>query len=305
MTSIVDRSFVFEGGRTGVLLIHGLGGTPIEHRYVAMALARNGLTVSCPQLAGHCGSYEDLRATSWKDWYASVQKAHDELRQSCDVIIAGGLSMGAVLALHLAAQRPDAVDGLALFAPTLKLNGWGVPWYSMFFSLVMTRWAADMFPFSEREPYGIKDPRIRSLVTAAIQSGDSSQAGQLTNPGSAMLEMRWLINTVKRELRARRIHQPALIVHPREDDRAGLSNAEFLQKRLIGQVDLCVLDDSYHVVTMDRQRDIVAQRTAEFAARIARRAWIKARSRIVSMRRRKVRGFAPVMRIRRLRQIAK
>jgi carboxylesterase len=282
--TIEDRSFTFEGGRTGILLIHGLGGTPIEHRYVAIGLARNGFTVHCPQLAGHCGSYEDLRTTGWRDWYASVEGAHDAMRKSCDVIIAGGLSMGAILALHLAAQRAQSVDGLALFAPTLRLNGWGVPWYSIFFSLVTTRWCADMFPFSERDPYGIKDPRIRALVTKAINSGDSSQAGQLTNPGSTMLEMRRLINAVKRELR--HIGQPTLILHPREDDRAGLSNAEYLQKRLTGQVDTCVLDDSYHVITMDRQRDIVVQRTALFAARVTRRAATRARARIEPLRRR-------------------
>jgi len=275
---IDDRSFTFEGGRTGFLLVHGLGGTPLEHRYVAMGLARNGYTVSCPQLAGHCGTYEDLRATGWKDWYATVQAAHDKLRESCDVVIAGGLSMGAVLALHLAAERPEGINGLALFAPTLKLNGWGVPWYAVLFALVRHRWSADLIPFSERDPYGIKDPRIRAIVTKAIQSGDSSQAGQMTNPGSAMLEMRWLINTVKRELKQRLIRQPALIIHPREDDRAGLSNAAYLQKRLVGQVDTCVLDDSYHVITMDRQRDVVVQRTQAFGAWLSRRASIMARS---------------------------
>ena len=108
---------------------------------------------------------------------------------------------------------------------------------------------------------------MRALITNAINSGDSSQAGQLTNPGSSMLEMRWLINTVKRELGKER--QPTLIIHPREDDRAGLANDKFLQKRLTGLVDTCVLDDSYHVITMDRQREIVVQRTSDFAARVA------------------------------------
>jgi carboxylesterase len=278
--TVVDRSFTFPGGRTGVLLIHGLGGTPIEHRYVATGLARRGYTVSCPQLAGHCGSYADLRATGWKDWYASVEAAYRQLCKACDVVIVGGLSMGAILALHLAAQYGDEIAGTALFAPTLKLNGWGVPWYGVLFNLVHQKWCADLFPFSEREPYGIKDPRVRALVTNAINSGDSSQAGQLTNPGSSMLEMRWLINTVKRELG--KIRQPTLIIHPREDDRAGLANAEFLQKRLAGLVDTCVLDDSYHVITMDRQREIVVQRTSAFAARVVRIATIRKRASVES-----------------------
>ena len=56
-----DRSFFFERGPVGALLLHGLGGTPVEMRYVAMGLAHAGITVSCPQLAGHNGSFEELR----------------------------------------------------------------------------------------------------------------------------------------------------------------------------------------------------------------------------------------------------
>ena len=72
-TSSEDRSYRFDGGRTGALLLHGLGGTPVEMRYVALALARAGITVSCPQLAGHNGSFEELQASSWYDWYVSAE----------------------------------------------------------------------------------------------------------------------------------------------------------------------------------------------------------------------------------------
>ena len=76
-TPAEDRSFIFERGRAGALLLHGLGGTPVEMRYVAMGLARAGITVSCPQLAGHSGSFEELRDSRWQDWYASAEAALD------------------------------------------------------------------------------------------------------------------------------------------------------------------------------------------------------------------------------------
>ncbi len=265
--TIFDRSLELGRGSTGILLIHGLGGTPVELRVVAIGLARHGFTVHCPQLAGHCGSYQELRATGWRDWYRSVEAAHERLLGSCDRVIVGGLSMGAILALHLAAQRPSEVAGMALFAPTLKLDGWGIPWYNRLFALVTQKWFADLCPFTERAPYGIKDPRVRALVAAAIHSGDSSQVGQLSNPGSVMLEMRWLINEVKREIP--HIAQPALILHPRDDDRASLGNAFHLQRHLLGPVETCVLEDCYHVITLDRQRQIVVDRTALFAARLS------------------------------------
>ena len=83
MTTI-DRSFTVGKGRTGFLLIHGLGGTPVELKFVAKGLARRGFLVHCCQLAGHCGSEADLVATTWHDWYASVVTAFDELRATAD-----------------------------------------------------------------------------------------------------------------------------------------------------------------------------------------------------------------------------
>ena len=175
--------------------------------------------------------------------------------------------MGAVLALMLAATRKADVQGAALYAPTLWLNGWGVPWYARLFDLVPHKWLADRFDFAEREPYGIKDPRVRALMSAAIESGDSAKAGMFKVPGGSMLELRRLVHAVRR--RAHEVTQPVLLVHPREDDRANLSNSFWLQRNLGGLVDAVVLDDCYHVVTMDRQRHIVAERTVALAQTLA------------------------------------
>ena len=107
------------------------------------------------------------------------------------------------------------------------------------------------------------------LVEQAITSGDSSQAGIGALPGSLMLELRWLIREVKREIGS--VRQPALIVHPREDDRASLRNLGYLQCSLGGLTHTVVLDDSYHIVTLDRQRQLVLDRTLEFVSQLDRK----------------------------------
>jgi carboxylesterase len=264
--TLTDLSVRHAGGRMGFLLIHGLGGTPLELNYVAQGLARAGHTVHVPQLAGHCGTVEELKATHWTDWYASVEREHDRLKASCDTIAVGGLSVGSILAIHLAATRPENVSGLALYAPSLWLDGWGVPWHAALFRLVRQRWFADWFAFAERHPWGIKDPRLRSLIERAIKSGDSSRAGVAALPGSLMLELRWLVRRVRSEIAE--VRQPALIVHPREDDRASLRNLHYLQSSLGGITETVVLNDSYHLVTLDRQRQVVVARTLEFAQRL-------------------------------------
>jgi carboxylesterase len=264
-----DLSIRLPGGRLGFLLVHGLGGTPLELRYVAHGLARAGHAVHVPQLAGHCGTVEELKANGWLDWYGSVEAEHDRLQAAgCETIVVGGLSVGSVLALHLAAMRPETVAGLALYAPSLWLDGWGVPWHAGLFRLVTMKCCADLFPFAERHPWGVKDERLRALIEKAIKSGDSSRAGVAALPGRLMLELRWLVHRVRGEVG--QIRQPALIVHPREDDRASLRNLTYLQASLGGLTETVVLDDSYHLVTLDRQRQLVVARTLEFAARLRR-----------------------------------
>lgn len=266
---IQDRSLFIPGGRLGVLLIHGLGGTPVELRFIAQGLARAGHTVYCPQLSGHCGTPEELRRSTWRDWYASVEAAHDKLKETCDVIVAGGLSMGGILALHLAQNRPDGVQGLLLYAPTLKLDGWSMPWHSVFLQYVRPLPVKFEFDVAERDPYGLKDERVRRLVVSSMQSGDSGTAGVFSTPMRSLANFNSLVAVVKPDIG--KVRQPALIVHPRDDDMASLKNAQYLQTHLGGLVDTLILDDSYHIVTLDQQRHIVADRTGSFVS------WVDAR----------------------------
>lgn len=263
------------------MLIHGLGGTPVELRFIAQGLARAGYTVYCCQLAGHCGTPEELRRSGWREWYASVEEAHDRLSEHCDAILAGGLSMGGILAIHLAQNRPAGVHGLLLYAPTLKLDGWSMPWHSVFLQYIRPLPVKLEFDLAERDPYGLKDERVRRLVVSSMQSGDSGAAGVFSTPMRSFANFNSLVAAVKPKLG--RVRQPALIVHPRDDDIASLRNAQYLQANLGGLVDTLILDDSYHMVTLDQQRHIVAERTATFVG------WVEAQA---AARR----GIAPAVR---------
>ncbi|MCB1514166.1 MAG: alpha/beta fold hydrolase [Hyphomicrobiaceae bacterium] len=267
MTTTTDTTYRIKGGRVGVLLIHGLCGTPVEMRYVAHGLARSGYTVHCPLIAGHGGGENEIKASTWRDWLTSAEAALDELRKECDVVICSGLSTGALLSLMLAAKHPDKVQGIAPLAPTLWLNGWLIPWYARLFRLVRHNWVADLISFPDIEPHGIKDDRIRDFIRKALTSGDSSVAGLPVTPGRAVLEHHRLVRKLKGMLSA--IVQPTMIIHPREDDYADLSNAWYLQRNLKGRVDMVVLDDSYHIVTVDRQRHVVVERMLSFIDRLA------------------------------------
>src|SRR5262245_1852690 len=262
------RHILLDGGRLGILLIHGLGGTPVELKFVAQALNRAGHTVYCPLLVGHGGSDELLNATTWRDWFKSVEAAHDALKERSDVIIAGGLSAGVLLALHLAAKRPQEVDGTLLFSPTFWPDGWAIPRYLALFKLVRYKWLANLINLRECAPYGIKDERIRRVVLNALQSEGRPMKDIFGRNGGTVLEFRWLAKTVEKELG--QIKQPALIFHPRFDDQSDISNSILLQRKLGGLAELIVLHDSYHMVTLDRQRVDVADRSVNFCAWMVR-----------------------------------
>lgn len=262
-------SLVIPGGRVGVLLVHSLGGNPVELRFVAQGLARAGYTVYCPLLPGLGGGTDSLGLSSWQDWYAALEQAHDELRAHCDVVIAGGISAGSMLALRLARERANQVDGLILFAPTLWPNGWSIPRHFVFFKLVYHKWVAKLMHLRQRAPFGIKDERIRNFVIESFKSEDRPIEDLFGRGGGLVWEFNHLVREVRRRLGE--IKQPTTIIHPREDDQSDIKNAFTLQRKLGGMVEMTVLEDSYHMVTLDRQRSVVVDRAVDFAQRLTAR----------------------------------
>lgn len=262
---IKETGFLLEGDRRGVLLIHGLTGTPLEMRLLARGLNHEGFTVHCMQLAGHCGDMDDLLATDWHDWYASVEAAAERLRSQVDHLFVGGLSMGALLALKLAAEHPQHVAGVGVYGVTFRYDGWNIPWVArlsfllpLFKRLGMGRDRV----FEEESPYGLRDERLRNQVEAAMRSGDSSVAGLLGNPWHALADLHQLSRNVRRLLP--QVKAPCLVAHATEDDVASLRNAQLVLRRVSGPTELLLLDNSFHMITIDRERRTLIEHSIRF-----------------------------------------
>jgi carboxylesterase len=220
-------------------------------------------------LPGLAGGTDVSGLSSWRDWYAALEAAHDELAQRCDTLIVGGVSAGTMLALRLAALRPEKIRGLMLFSPTIWPNGWAIPWYFGLFKLITHKWAARMFHFRARAPHGIKDERLRTFILESLQGGTDTIEDLFGRGGGLVLEFRRLVQAVKPHLA--KIKHHTLIFHPRRDDQSDITNAITLQRKLAGTVEMYILDDCYHMVTLDRQRHVVIDRTKDFAARVLSR----------------------------------
>lgn len=266
-STIKDASFRYDcqdGAQPGraVLLIHGLTGTPTEMRYVGKELSKAGFTVYGIQLAGHCGTENDLLQTGWHDWYASVEAAHAELVARHGSVFVAGLSMGALLALHLAHEHPDTVRGIALYSLTIWHDGWTIPKLVFLLPLFLYTPLGLKYRFVESFPYGIKDERLRQRVIASMHSGDSAAAGTLGMAGSSLRQLYKFISVLKPELP--KIKTPTLILHSTDDDITSLRNPRYVERHLGGPTKTVLLDDCYHMITVDQQRGKVVQETVEF-----------------------------------------
>ena len=258
-------------GEAGVLLVHGITGAPTEMKPLLRKLAAENFTVYCPQLAGHCSTLKELKQTRWTDWYATLERSLEQLRSECETVFVSGLSMGALMALKLAADHPRSVDGVATLSATFFYDGWNVPRLKQRYLLPILIHSPLRYVLSYHEPppYGIKDERIRALVDAVYNSDSANRPekyGYSEFPGVTILETFRLIRAVKRDLH--RIAAPLLIVHSTEDDMASLENARFLANGVAStSIETYFVDDTYHVLTLDKRKDQVAARVARFFQR--------------------------------------
>jgi len=245
-------------------------------RFVGNGLNRAGFSVLGMQLAGHCGDEADLLATGWHDWYASVVEAAERLRGEVDHLFVAGLSMGALLALKLAADHPDKVDGLGLYGTTFVYDGWTIPWIgklSFMLPLVCGLGFGHGMKFHECFPYGIKDERIRQRIAGSMLSGDSAAAGLPGNPWPSLAEFYRLSFRVRRQLKS--VRTPCLVVHAKDDDVASLKNVRLVVRGVSGPVETVLLENSYHMITVDQERDQVIERSTRFFNEVAHARFVE------------------------------
>ena len=150
---VKDRSFQLKGNEHAVLLIHGLASSPLEVRYLATSLHRAGFSVDAPQLPRYGVVMEGESCGTWQEWLEEIRARYVALESQYETVCVGGLSMGATLALALAAQE-RSITAVALLSLTLAYDGWAVPWYRWLFNLGYYTPLRNRYRFHEGEPYG-------------------------------------------------------------------------------------------------------------------------------------------------------
>lgn len=239
-----------------VLLLHGLWSSPSEMLPVAHALRRVGYRVEVPEIPGYTYA-AGTRVRPWRDWLQAALAAFDSLAAEHDSVAVGGLCVGGMLSLAVASHRPAQVKALSILSPSVFFDGWGLPW------LTRLRHIGYYTPFRyfwkvpEKEPFGVKNPLIRRWIAREMAQRKTSAAGAAYLPLAGLHESERLLAFVKAALA--NIVAPTLIVHAREDEISTLRSPHYLLQRLGSRIkQLRVLENSYHMVTLDNERQQVA-----------------------------------------------
>ncbi|HEC35537.1 MAG TPA: alpha/beta fold hydrolase [Anaerolineae bacterium] len=232
--------FFLEGGPVGVLLIHGFTGSPPEMRLIGDYLHQQGLTVSGPLLPGHGTTVEEMNRCRWSDWSGHVEQALADLQVCCETVFVGGLSMGSLLALYLAAHHAG-LGGAILYSPAVLV--------------------ADRLIYLT--------PLLKYVVRKKPKSGDSDLTDPKAdlrlwsyeeNPVFAAHELLKLLLRIRRLLP--RVTCPLLIIHSTLDQAIHPNSALTTYER-VGSLDkeLVTLHNSGHCITVDSEWETVAEKT--------------------------------------------
>jgi carboxylesterase len=239
--------FRHDGGPIGALLCHGFTGTPQSLLPWAEHLAADGLTVRLPRLPGHGTSVAEANLTTWPDWYAEVERNLVELSAQCEQVFVMGLSMGGTLAIRLAEERGAEISGLVLVNPSLltkRPDRFLLP----VLRFVVPTWAGIASD--------IKKPGAAELAYDRIPMKAAYSLSQL-----------WV--TTRADLA--KVTQPILVFRSTDDHVVEPDSAALLKAKVSSSdVREVVLDDSYHVATLDNDAPIIFQGSVEFVRRLAR-----------------------------------
>jgi carboxylesterase len=237
--------FSHDGSDVGVLLVHGFTSTPQSLRPWAEHLAEAGYTVRLPRLPGHGTTWQEMNRTEWSDWYATVDATFRELLARCRTVVVGGLSMGGALALQLAQNHGPRVAGLVLVNPALKFE----------------------------DPRLVVLPVLKHLVGALpgiandIKKAGATELAYTKTPLKAGHSQIVAWRTIIRDLPE--VTQPVLLLHSPQDHVVPASSSALVLGKISSQdVQEILLENSYHVATLDNDAPLIFAESVKFIERL-------------------------------------
>jgi carboxylesterase len=230
------------GGPDGVLVVHGFTGDPSSMRPLASAFAAAGFTVELPRLPGHGTTVEEMMTTAWADWSGAADEAYGSLAARCERVVVAGLSMGGTLTCWLAIQHPE-IAGIVCVNPMVEPPA--EPFMDMMRATVEQGVA--VIP-------GIGSDIARPGVT------ESAYLGTPIVPLLSLLEA-----VTEMAPRLPEIRCPVLLFNSPQDHVVPPTASDLLASSVSGPIERVTLARSFHVATLDYDREEIETRAVDFA----------------------------------------
>ncbi|HEY8302197.1 MAG TPA: alpha/beta fold hydrolase [Jatrophihabitans sp.] len=241
-----EQPFAHDGGPVGVVLSHGFTGTPASMRPWADHLAAAGYTVRLPLLPGHGGTWQETNRTRWPQWYEAIEQAYTEVADRCEIVFAAGLSMGGALVTRLAEQKGDKIAGLVLVNPSLGTSNAKEKMAPYVSWLVKSRPSLG----GDIKKPGVEEPaNDRTPVVA----------------GASVVKL-WKVVTEELD----KVTAPIRLYRSVEDHVVDDTSARLLRVGATStSVEEILLEDSYHVATLDNDARTIFTGSVTFFADLA------------------------------------
>lgn len=231
------ETFFYKGNEVGILLSHGFVGTPQSVQFIGERLAEYGYTILAPRLPGHGTHYHDLENCTYEDWFEALEKGYKFLAQKCSTVFVIGQSMGGTLTLKLANKYPE-IQGIATINAALTLPSF------------------DYLKNSQEPQYLPEgDPDIKAKGVYEITYEQT--------PLKAIHQLQALMTSTPRILAD--ITPPILCIKSSIDHVVPPENTTFIYKKVGSKVkNLVTLDNSYHVASMDNDKQKIVEHVHSF-----------------------------------------
>lgn len=233
------------GRRIGVLLSHGFTGSPASIVPWGQHLAEQGYAVSVPLLPGHGTTWEEMNGTTYADWSEALEREFQALKARSDAVVVGGLSMGACLAIELAARHPQDVAGVVVVNPAVASTN------KQLMAVPLLKYVVKGMPAIGDD---IKKPGV-------------SEYAYPKTPLKALHTMVRAWTQVREDLP--KVTAPILLFRSAEDHVVDPSSARIILGAISSRdATERVLTNSYHVATLDNDAPQIFEESAAFIRRV-------------------------------------
>ncbi|GAA0462802.1 alpha/beta hydrolase [Alkalibacillus silvisoli] len=227
------KPFTFEAGNRAVLLLHGFTGHSADVRMLGRYLEKQGYTSHAPIYRGHGKPPEELVGTTASDWWEDIEAAYDHLKElGYDEIAVAGLSLGGVLSLKLAMNRP--IKGVIPICTPI------------FFDNKKELSAGFRFKAKEYKQLQQKDKETIEQELDELMANSDETFDSLAN----------LIESVRDDLDT--IYAPTYVLQAEEDEMINKDSANYIYDNVeCDDKDLKWYEGAPHVITLSDYKDQV------------------------------------------------